>query len=789
MSLRSRRRKCWRLAVVKQIGTGTWLLQCAQTWKDCHFVGLDIVPLHPNLQNVGSPDLASRITWVQHNFLDGLPFQNEEFDFVHIKRIALGVPEDKWDALFEEISRVMKPGGAFEMVEEDLFFPGKRADDDNDDDESIKDDDTSSLTRRNSVSSYRFRRGSVNGNHIMHDDDESEDGSPLTPTTNATLQHTSSRSSSPGRRGKDEGRKADVVIVEDEHRTFVDSAALLNASGNPPAASTSSVALVWPHSRSSARPALSVKTKEHHESGLGIAVPTVFGSSISLLGSMGYVVHQQDPGLDALVQRARSSTQTSNTSNGSGRGPATTSTSSHMQSPGASSDGHGGGVKKTKPSPFLLRSLTKAPNNNPRDHTLLEAIWNAMLASRFVNTSPLSLLTGYLEYHFKDVRTHPPLLYTFPPAAPKPEAEDSDDEKQGVSDSDPDLDEARDAIVPRPQRPRSMKSKKSTTSNAPFSDENGELTEEHRWLSMKALLKHSSPYVKIDGSRSYAYSPSNKASFPIPKTKDGKPGATRRASRLPNTTLHIDLRTLNLHLALRAKEVIACSESMWEWVQEYQEKATEEPKMARTRAGSLATSMFAGHPGDSSSSLDLTKNTILEMTRDDFDQILNNFEMDMQDQASVGHALKERFNWHTFPSEILKDRKLFNQACRKYDKWVLEQQRLKSSYHPYPQSASKHHHRSGNSFSNPSIIPPTPDTVTSHESVIARSISSPQPGSERVVVDEPGANVSPTLHRHDPAVHFAPLSSPTSHHSMQSMPTQRLSRAMRVFVGWKAPSS
>jgi len=66
--------------------------------------GLDIVPVHPDLQNVGS-DSASRITWVQHNLcvrgvdfvlldifanvdrfssLDGLPFQNEEFDFVYV---------------------------------------------------------------------------------------------------------------------------------------------------------------------------------------------------------------------------------------------------------------------------------------------------------------------------------------------------------------------------------------------------------------------------------------------------------------------------------------------------------------------------------------------------------------------------------------------------------------------------------------------------------------------------------------------------------------------------------
>ncbi|KAH7928422.1 hypothetical protein BV22DRAFT_979830, partial [Leucogyrophana mollusca] len=76
--------------------------------------GLDVVPLHPNLSGLGPPDLAARVRWVQANFLEGLPFPNDEFDFVHVKRIARGVPEDKWDDLFEEITRVMKPGGVFE---------------------------------------------------------------------------------------------------------------------------------------------------------------------------------------------------------------------------------------------------------------------------------------------------------------------------------------------------------------------------------------------------------------------------------------------------------------------------------------------------------------------------------------------------------------------------------------------------------------------------------------------------------------------------------------------------
>jgi ubiquinone/menaquinone biosynthesis C-methylase UbiE len=57
--------------------------------------GLDLVPLHPDLSLLRSSDLGSRIKWVQVNCLERLPFANEEFDFVHIKRLAHGIPEDK----------------------------------------------------------------------------------------------------------------------------------------------------------------------------------------------------------------------------------------------------------------------------------------------------------------------------------------------------------------------------------------------------------------------------------------------------------------------------------------------------------------------------------------------------------------------------------------------------------------------------------------------------------------------------------------------------------------------
>ncbi|KAH8114428.1 hypothetical protein DFH11DRAFT_215262 [Phellopilus nigrolimitatus] len=109
-------------------GSGAWILHAAQVWKQTHFTGLDIVPLHPDLTRVGPSDLANRVSWVQANFLHRLPFPENEFDFVFLKRVFRAVPEDKINVLFDEILRVMKPGGVIEILDEDLHFPGTMPD-------------------------------------------------------------------------------------------------------------------------------------------------------------------------------------------------------------------------------------------------------------------------------------------------------------------------------------------------------------------------------------------------------------------------------------------------------------------------------------------------------------------------------------------------------------------------------------------------------------------------------------------------------------------------------------
>lgn len=67
----------------------------------------------------------ARIKWVHHNFLSrrGLPFGTGEFDLVRVNGVAQGVPEDRWDHLLAELTRVLALGGSLEIIEEDILFP------------------------------------------------------------------------------------------------------------------------------------------------------------------------------------------------------------------------------------------------------------------------------------------------------------------------------------------------------------------------------------------------------------------------------------------------------------------------------------------------------------------------------------------------------------------------------------------------------------------------------------------------------------------------------------------
>ncbi|KAF5314914.1 hypothetical protein D9619_006945 [Psilocybe cf. subviscida] len=679
-------------------GTGTWILQCATKWKKSHFTGLDVVPLHPNLQNLGSANLSSRVKWVQHNCLDGLPFQNEEFDFVHIKRIALGVPESLWDAFLEEIARVMKPGGALEVIEEDLFFPGTR---------HVEDDDNGLLVvapNPSSVNNALHRTSSMQTINFPGDGE-----STATPRVgNVSLPPTGS--SSPPVVSRALGPSGDI------------------ASNNISPQLSTGTAL-------SNKPVIHVVTQ--HNAKEADPFNDLFGaSSVMVMGSMA-IATQNDP-ITELFKKQHQQEKDDNATLHSG----------------ASGSWKNGSIRKQ--SPFLLRSLTRSPVN-PRDHSILAAVWQGMLESRFINMTPLSLLENYLGYHFKDIRTHAPLFYTFPHVIRKPTAVEESKSKSpqetpqqnSLNLSDPDNasnssddDEARDAIIPRPRVSKSSLSPSSSS-----------------------LSSHPEPSVPTEAGcpQINANEPST-IQFPsssnpgtiiqdVKKNKRPLAQSDSKFSKLPNGAMNVDVRTLNVHLSLRAKEILACSESMWEYVEACQ--GGSQPIHGRK----FATGFDSADSDDLSST-----NLIMDMTRDDFDILLNHFEMDMLDKAGVGQALEAQYSWSTFPSATpLDDRNAFDKACAKYDQWVADQRR-KSSIDGHTDSPS-------------SSVPPTGIVLPDHKSSIS-SLYSNAP-SDTVVADDWFSLTSTSRQSHNEAA-----SIPLTYTDIP--PEKLLSRVLRVYVAWKS---
>ncbi|CAG8805059.1 31687_t:CDS:2, partial [Gigaspora margarita] len=85
-------------------------------------VGLDLSPHQPTQIK---PD---NFTFVKANVLDGLPFDNNTFDFVFQRYLVSGYPKEKWPYVINELVRVLKPGGYLELSEFSYLFDAGPAD-------------------------------------------------------------------------------------------------------------------------------------------------------------------------------------------------------------------------------------------------------------------------------------------------------------------------------------------------------------------------------------------------------------------------------------------------------------------------------------------------------------------------------------------------------------------------------------------------------------------------------------------------------------------------------------
>ncbi len=88
---------------------GSWSFDMATNYPRAEFTGIDISPIQP------SQIKPENFTFIQANLLDGLPFEDNSFDFVFQRLLVSSIPRDKWPFVVGELTRVLKPGGYLEV--------------------------------------------------------------------------------------------------------------------------------------------------------------------------------------------------------------------------------------------------------------------------------------------------------------------------------------------------------------------------------------------------------------------------------------------------------------------------------------------------------------------------------------------------------------------------------------------------------------------------------------------------------------------------------------------------
>ncbi|KAF8531463.1 hypothetical protein JB92DRAFT_18427 [Gautieria morchelliformis] len=335
-------------------GTGHWVIQCAQEWKDTHFVGFDLVPLQPNLTRLGGGSLASRIEWVLGNFLEPLPFADGEFDFVHVKRVARGVPENRWDMVFEEVKRVLKSGGKFEIIEEDIFFPGSAVTGE-DEDESGDDDG-------------KRESGSKLGCEEMKPGLTQPPPTASSTTPALRLPNLMEESLGPGPMiGKGTGSTPPAVPVprRTSRPSTMNSSLSMRDRGERARSVDGSEGTVTAHSDSSKVTDIPSDPPMY---GVSTEMPPSHPANPTPTQSRNLIQDRPRMSLDSWRARGRSVPD------------------------------------------ILLRST-----DEHKDEAVLETAYNELHAARFINLAPLAVLNSTLVMHFKDVRSHVPLHIVFPP--------------------------------------------------------------------------------------------------------------------------------------------------------------------------------------------------------------------------------------------------------------------------------------------------------------------------------------------------------------------------------------
>ncbi|KAG9293750.1 hypothetical protein G9A89_019087 [Geosiphon pyriformis] len=97
-------------------GPGTWLCDMVSDYRSSLFYGVDFinfVPFHK----------PKNVQLIQCNILDGIPFNNGNIDYIHIRFLSMAFTPQQWQQIMcEETLRLLRPGGWVEILEPQVHF-------------------------------------------------------------------------------------------------------------------------------------------------------------------------------------------------------------------------------------------------------------------------------------------------------------------------------------------------------------------------------------------------------------------------------------------------------------------------------------------------------------------------------------------------------------------------------------------------------------------------------------------------------------------------------------------
>jgi ubiquinone/menaquinone biosynthesis C-methylase UbiE len=100
-------------------GSGRWAMEMAALFPAARIIGLDLAAPPDDASSLGEglDTRPSNYSFTAGNILEGLPFPDQSFDFVHQRLLFSAIPRDRWPGVIQELVRVTRPGGWVELAE------------------------------------------------------------------------------------------------------------------------------------------------------------------------------------------------------------------------------------------------------------------------------------------------------------------------------------------------------------------------------------------------------------------------------------------------------------------------------------------------------------------------------------------------------------------------------------------------------------------------------------------------------------------------------------------------